>query len=61
MLVIDVLEVISATYVYLVDKNDQLVACYNGKDSIPEKYNTANVTAIEPLNEKSVCIMADIA
>lgn len=61
MRVIDVLSAVrEETTVYVSDVCDNFVAVYDGKNSIPSKYNNASVINIEPLDYKTISLQTDI-
>lgn len=60
MLLIDLLTIINDnTDVIIQDTNKKDIACYDGKNSIPEKHNNKNVVEIsmEHRNKKPVLII----
>ena len=61
MELIKILELIpDESNVYVVNRCDQMIACYDGKNSIPNELNGETVIKLEPLDHKSVTIMIDI-
>ena len=60
MKLIDVLDVCDENFNVIVeDTEGNLLALYDGKDSIPEEYNELNVIQIRPFSEWTITIIVD--
>ena len=60
MKLIDVLDVCDENFNVIVeDTEGNLLALYDGKDSIPEEYNELNVILIRPFSEWTITIIVD--
>lgn len=60
MKLIDLLSVCDENfYVVVKDTAENLLAIYDGRDSIPEEYNKLNVLLIRPYTEKVITIIVE--
>lgn len=61
MKLIDVLDVCDENFNVIVkDTEENLLALYDGRDSIPEEYNELNVIQIRPYTRKAITIMVEV-
>lgn len=61
MKLIDVLDVCDENFNVIVeDTEGNLLALYDGKDSIPEEYNELNVLLIRPYSEETITIIVEV-
>lgn len=61
MKLIEILETIpDENNVYVFNRGDQMIACYDGRNSIPNELNGETVIKTEPLDYKSITIMIDV-
>lgn len=61
MKLIDLLSVCDENFnVVVKDTAENLLAIYDGRDSIPEEYNKLNVVLIRPYTEKTITIIVEV-